>query len=170
MTVRESAWLVAEGATLSRFSPATTIPARPSTFCPTLPPAATAAKSFSIPRIAASNIPSPTAPTAARATPSCSTFPMTGPHHACGILCSAPACREEYENPANRRFHAQPNACPVCGPQLDGTSEIRSKRCGKAKSSRSKASADSSFWSTPATAMRWRACASASIARKSRSR
>jgi hydrogenase maturation protein HypF len=36
-------------------------------------------------------------------------------------LC--PACREEYENPANRRFHAQPNACPVCGPQLDGTVE-----------------------------------------------
>lgn len=34
-------------------------------------------------------------------------------------LC--PACREEYENPANRRFHAQPNACPVCGPQLNGT-------------------------------------------------
>ena len=36
-------------------------------------------------------------------------------------LC--PVCREEYENPANRRFHAQPNACPVCGPQLDGTIE-----------------------------------------------
>ena len=36
-------------------------------------------------------------------------------------LC--PACREEYENPSNRRFHAQPNACPVCGPQLDGTIE-----------------------------------------------
>ncbi len=36
-------------------------------------------------------------------------------------LC--PACREEYENPANRRFHAQPNACPVCGPRLDGTIE-----------------------------------------------
>ncbi len=35
------------------------------------------------------------------------------------VLC--PACREEYENPANRRFHAQPNACPVCGPRLDGT-------------------------------------------------
>jgi hydrogenase maturation protein HypF len=34
-------------------------------------------------------------------------------------LC--PDCREEYENPANRRFHAQPNACPVCGPKLDGT-------------------------------------------------
>ena len=23
-------------------------------------------------------------------------------------------CREEYENPLNRRFHAQPNACPRC--------------------------------------------------------
>jgi len=36
-------------------------------------------------------------------------------------LC--PACRDEYENPSNRRFHAQPNACPVCGPQLEGTIE-----------------------------------------------
>ncbi len=25
-------------------------------------------------------------------------------------------CQEEYENPLHRRFHAQPNACPVCGP------------------------------------------------------
>ena len=24
----------------------------------------------------------------------------------------------EYHDPQNRRFHAQPNACPVCGPQL----------------------------------------------------
>ena len=28
------------------------------------------------------------------------------------------ACRAEYENPADRRFHAQPNACPACGPGL----------------------------------------------------
>ncbi len=27
------------------------------------------------------------------------------------------ACQSEYEDPLNRRFHAQPNACPVCGPQ-----------------------------------------------------
>src|ERR1700712_4259393 len=26
------------------------------------------------------------------------------------------ACRAEYENPEDLRFHAQPNACPVCGP------------------------------------------------------
>ena len=29
-----------------------------------------------------------------------------------------PDCQREYENPADRRFHAQPNACPACGPQL----------------------------------------------------
>ena len=26
-----------------------------------------------------------------------------------------PACQAEYHDPANRRFHAQPNACPMCG-------------------------------------------------------
>ena len=32
-------------------------------------------------------------------------------------LC--PACQQEYEDPHNRRFHAQPNACPCCGPQVE---------------------------------------------------
>ncbi len=27
-------------------------------------------------------------------------------------------CKKEYDDPANRRFHAQPNACPSCGPSL----------------------------------------------------
>ena len=31
-------------------------------------------------------------------------------------LC--PDCRAEYEDPADRRFHAQPVACPICGPRL----------------------------------------------------
>ncbi len=31
-------------------------------------------------------------------------------------MCSA--CRAEYGNPADRRFHAQPIACPDCGPRL----------------------------------------------------
>ncbi|MFW5489653.1 MAG: carbamoyltransferase HypF [Desulfovibrio sp.] len=35
---------------------------------------------------------------------------------ACFPLC--PVCREEYENPLDRRFHAQPNACPECGPKV----------------------------------------------------
>ncbi|HKI68225.1 MAG TPA: carbamoyltransferase HypF, partial [Verrucomicrobiae bacterium] len=30
-----------------------------------------------------------------------------------------PQCQAEYDDPANRRFHAQPNACPVCGPHLE---------------------------------------------------
>lgn len=29
-----------------------------------------------------------------------------------------PNCAAEYANPADRRFHAQPVACPVCGPRL----------------------------------------------------
>ena len=28
------------------------------------------------------------------------------------------ACAAEYADPSNRRFHAQPNACPECGPRL----------------------------------------------------
>jgi hydrogenase maturation protein HypF len=31
-------------------------------------------------------------------------------------ICAA--CRAEYENPRDRRFHAQPVACPNCGPRL----------------------------------------------------
>ncbi|MBD3649502.1 MAG: carbamoyltransferase HypF, partial [Pseudomonadales bacterium] len=31
-------------------------------------------------------------------------------------LC--PVCRTEYENPLDRRFHAQPLACPTCWPML----------------------------------------------------
>ncbi len=31
-------------------------------------------------------------------------------------MCAA--CRAEYEDPRDRRFHAQPNACPECGPHV----------------------------------------------------
>ena len=31
-------------------------------------------------------------------------------------LC--PDCEREYADPSNRRFHAQPVACPVCGPHV----------------------------------------------------
>ena len=30
-----------------------------------------------------------------------------------------PACDREYHDPSDRRFHAQPNACPRCGPHLE---------------------------------------------------
>ncbi len=45
------------------------------------------------------------------------------------VMCEA--CCAEYENPLDRRFHAQPNACPVCGPQLeywDGSGSVISKK------------------------------------------
>jgi hydrogenase maturation protein HypF len=47
-------------------------------------------------------------------------------------MSSFPLCEDclaEYENPADRRYHAQPNACAVCGPQLtlhDGANEMNS--------------------------------------------
>jgi hydrogenase maturation protein HypF len=123
VTVRESAWLRRRARRDLRFWPATTIPARPSTYCPTWPPAPTAAKICSIRKIGALNIPLPTAPIAARVTPLLSTFPYDRPNTTMRGFALCPACREEYENPANRRFHAQPNACSVCGPQLDGTIE-----------------------------------------------
>jgi len=30
-----------------------------------------------------------------------------------------PECQREYDDPLDRRFHAQPNACPSCGPTLE---------------------------------------------------
>lgn len=41
------------------------------------------------------------------------------------IMCAA--CRGEYEDPADRRFHAQPVACPACGPRLwlEGSGDTR---------------------------------------------
>ena len=47
---------------------------------------------------------------------------------ACFPLC--PACKTEYENPRDRRFHAQPNACPVCGPTVWFTGENEIERTG----------------------------------------
>ena len=32
------------------------------------------------------------------------------------VMC--PECQREYNDPADRRFHAQPNACPECGPRV----------------------------------------------------
>lgn len=35
---------------------------------------------------------------------------------ACFPMCDT--CRSEYNDPLDRRFHAQPNACPECGPEV----------------------------------------------------
>ena len=82
---------------------------------PTSPPARTACGSCSTPPTAATGIRSSTAPTAARGSRSCAAFPTTGrsPPWPASTMCEA--CRAEYDDPADRRFHAQPNACPECG-------------------------------------------------------
>ncbi|NJM98133.1 MAG: carbamoyltransferase HypF [Phormidesmis sp. RL_2_1] len=39
-------------------------------------------------------------------------------HTTMGAFAMCSACRAEYDNPRQRRFHAQPNACCECGPAL----------------------------------------------------
>ncbi len=45
-------------------------------------------------------------------------LPYDRPHTSMNNFKLCKFCREEYENPLDRRFHAQPNACPQCGPTL----------------------------------------------------
>ena len=59
---------------------------------------------------------SPIAPIAARASASSPRSPTTGRRPRWRNLRSAMTCRAEYRNPDDRRFHAEPIACPTCGP------------------------------------------------------
>jgi hydrogenase maturation protein HypF len=46
------------------------------------------------------------------------TIPYDRPKTSMKIFPMCATCSAEYSNPKDRRFHAQPNACPVCGPHL----------------------------------------------------
>ncbi len=52
-------------------------------------------------------------------------FRMTVPNTSmkCFVMCDK--CRAEYNDPSNRRFHAQPIACPDCGPHIELTDRNR---------------------------------------------
>ena len=100
---------------------------RRSSSCPTSPPAPTAWPRSSTRPIGATATRSPTAPTAARASPSSRPCPTTGPTRPCAVSTCARPASAEYDDPLDRRFHAQPNACPVCGPQL---ASARAAVCG----------------------------------------
>jgi hydrogenase maturation protein HypF len=57
-------------------------------------------------------------------------LPYDRPRTSMAMFQMCPACQAEYRNPADRRFHAQPIACPQCGPMLqlldhDGTEITR---------------------------------------------
>ena len=44
--------------------------------------------------------------------------PYDRPNTTMSVFQMCAECDEEYHNPMDRRFHAQPNACPVCGPNV----------------------------------------------------
>jgi hydrogenase maturation protein HypF len=46
------------------------------------------------------------------------TIPYDRPKTSMRVFPMCSDCQKEYEDPANRRFHAQPNACRHCGPML----------------------------------------------------
>ena len=54
--------------------------------------------------------------TAGRASRSCAASRTTARSRRWPASRCAPRCRAEYDDPRDRRFHAQPNACPECGP------------------------------------------------------
>ena len=69
-------------------------------------------------------------------------------------------CQAEYDDPRDRRFHAQPNACPDCGParaargRRPATTRVaprRGARCATARSSPSRASAATTSPAAPTT-------------------
>jgi len=45
-------------------------------------------------------------------------MPYDRPQTTMAGFAMCPACSAEYHDPRDRRFHAQPVACPVCGPQV----------------------------------------------------
>ena len=45
-------------------------------------------------------------------------IPYDRPNTTMSVFSMCDKCREQYENVEDRRFHAQPVACPVCGPKI----------------------------------------------------
>lgn len=45
-------------------------------------------------------------------------IPYDRPQTTMAVFDLCPACEEEYNDPLDRRFHAQPVACPECGPEI----------------------------------------------------
>ena len=45
-------------------------------------------------------------------------LPYDRPHTTMRAFRLCPSCQSEYDSPTDRRFHAQPNACPACGPAV----------------------------------------------------
>jgi hydrogenase maturation protein HypF len=46
-------------------------------------------------------------------------IPYDRPNTTMSVFKMCAECEDEYHSPVNRRFHAQPNACSICGPQVE---------------------------------------------------
>jgi len=61
-------------------------------------------------------------------------IPYDRPNTTMSVFKMCPVCDKEYHDPRNRRFHAQPNACPVCGPNVELVSKKERKNISKNES------------------------------------
>ena len=165
-------------------SPATATPTAPSSFPPTSPPATTAWPSCSIPAIAAIRYPFLNCTNCGPRLTIITGAPYDRERTTMASFAMCPRCRAEYEDPADRRFHAQPIACPACGPRLrlldraghavPGRRPARGRRrtpCGEGRIVALKGLGGYHL-GLPGRATRrpWPSCAAASIAMRSRSR
>jgi hydrogenase maturation protein HypF len=55
-------------------------------------------------------------------------IPYDRPNTTMAAFHMCAACQAEYDDPRDRRFHAQPNACPECGPALSADIEEARRR------------------------------------------
>src|SRR5271166_3284753 len=106
-------------------------------------------------------------------------IPYDRPFTSMAAFRMCPACETEYDDPSNRRFHAQPNACWTCGPQVElwiwmgiGLKwPIRlpkqQRACRTGRLSLSRAWVDFISLATPSTPTRCGSSASASVELKS---
>ena len=86
---------------------------------PTPPFAQNVSTSCLIPRAASTDTRSSTARIAGRATRSRGPCPTIGRRRRWRRFRCARTCARDYADPSNRRFHAEPIACPRCGPDID---------------------------------------------------
>ena len=91
---------------------------RARSWLPTLPSAMTASASCSTATTAATATHSSTAPTAARGSRSRHGSPTTGRTRRWPSFAMCASVRRRVPRPTDRRFHAQPVACPACGPRI----------------------------------------------------
>ncbi len=87
--------------------------------CRTLQPARSACAKFSIRETGASAIRLPTALNCGPRYTIIESLPYDRPRTTMKKFTMCAECEREYRDPSDRRFHAQPNACPQCGPQLE---------------------------------------------------